>query len=181
MTTTVGTTDQVYELFIKASPEQVWEAITRPEFTAKYFYGSRIEVTPQRRLSLSPDGADTWGDNAVLEWDPPRRLVHEWHASTTPTCGRGTEPRHVGDRGAGRRLFEADRDPRPARERAEDRSQRLGRRLDDGAERVEVRARDRHGTQLTRYSASNHSRQARPRATRRRCARGRAARAPRGT
>ena len=54
MTTTVGTTEQVYELFIKATPEQVWEGITSPEFTTKYFYGSRIEVTPERRLSLSP-------------------------------------------------------------------------------------------------------------------------------
>ena len=51
MTTTVGTTDQVYELFIKASPERVWDAITKPEFTAQYFHGVRIEVTPERRLS----------------------------------------------------------------------------------------------------------------------------------
>ena len=94
MTTTVGTTDQVYELFIKASPEQVWEAITKPEFTAKYFYGSRIEVTPQRRLSLSPDGADTWGDNAVSEWDPPRRLVHEWQSLYDPDLA-AEEPSRV--------------------------------------------------------------------------------------
>jgi uncharacterized protein YndB with AHSA1/START domain len=83
MTTTVGTT-QVYELFIKATPEQVWEAITKPEFTAKYFYGSRIEISAERRLSLSPDGADTWGDDAVAEYDPPRRLVHEWRSMYDP-------------------------------------------------------------------------------------------------
>src|SRR4029079_8444543 len=32
---------QVYQVFIKASPEQIWEAITNPEFTTKYFYGAR--------------------------------------------------------------------------------------------------------------------------------------------
>jgi uncharacterized protein YndB with AHSA1/START domain len=84
MTTTVGTTDQVYELFIKASPERVWDAITQPEFTVKYFHGVRIEFTPERRTSGSADGSETWDENAVLEWDPPRRLSHEWHSFYDP-------------------------------------------------------------------------------------------------
>ena len=33
MTTTTATDTQVYQVFIKASPEQIWEAITTPEFT----------------------------------------------------------------------------------------------------------------------------------------------------
>jgi uncharacterized protein YndB with AHSA1/START domain len=84
MTTTVGTTDQVYELFIKASPERVWDAIIKPEFTVQYFHGVRIEVTPERRISGSADGAEIWDENAVLEWDPPRRLSHEWHSFYDP-------------------------------------------------------------------------------------------------
>jgi uncharacterized protein YndB with AHSA1/START domain len=84
MTTTVGTTDQVYELFIKASPERVWDAITQPEFTVKYVHGVRIEFTPERRTSGSADGSETWDENAVLEWDPPRRLSHEWHSFYDP-------------------------------------------------------------------------------------------------
>jgi uncharacterized protein YndB with AHSA1/START domain len=84
MTTTVGTTDQVYELFIKAAPERVWDAIINPEFTVQYFHGVRIEVTPERRLSGSADGSETWDENAVLEWDPPRRLSHEWHSFYDP-------------------------------------------------------------------------------------------------
>ena len=43
MTTT--TTAQVYQVFIKATPEQIWDAITKPEFTAKYFYGAQVETT----------------------------------------------------------------------------------------------------------------------------------------
>ena len=42
-------TTQVYSVFIKATPEQVWEAITTPEFTAKYFHGSHVTVTPDRK------------------------------------------------------------------------------------------------------------------------------------
>ena len=34
MTTMTATTTQVYQLFIRATPEQIWEAITTPEFTA---------------------------------------------------------------------------------------------------------------------------------------------------
>ena len=68
---------QVYQVFIKATPEQIWEAITTPEFTRRYFHGARITVTPDGYRSLGPNGA-VWGDAAVLEFDPPRRLVHGW-------------------------------------------------------------------------------------------------------
>ena len=37
-------TTQVYQVFIKADPERIWEAITTPEFTLKYFHGARIRV-----------------------------------------------------------------------------------------------------------------------------------------
>jgi uncharacterized protein YndB with AHSA1/START domain len=77
-------TTQVYQVFIRATPEQVWEAITTPEFTTKYFYGARIEVTPEWRRTYSPDGADDWGESAVMEFDPPRRLVHEWRSKYNP-------------------------------------------------------------------------------------------------
>jgi len=77
----VNLTTQVYQVFIKASPEQIWEAITNPEFTTKYFYGARIEVTPERRRTFSPDGSDDWGEGAVMEFDPPKRLVHEWRSA----------------------------------------------------------------------------------------------------
>ena len=76
--TAVATT-QVYQVFIKASPEQIWDAITKPEFTARYFHGARITVVPDGYRSLGPDD-ELWGDERVLEFDPPRRLVHGWHS-----------------------------------------------------------------------------------------------------
>lgn len=74
-------TTQVYQLYIKASPEQVWEAITSNEFRSKYFHGSIVESTfkPGTRIrAWSPDRSELWNDNEVLESDPPRRLVHTW-------------------------------------------------------------------------------------------------------
>jgi uncharacterized protein YndB with AHSA1/START domain len=84
MSTMTQTTVQVYQLFIKATPEQIWEAIVDPEITTKYFHGSRITITPEGRLSTSPDGSENWGDSEVLEWDPPRKLVHGWRSLYDP-------------------------------------------------------------------------------------------------
>jgi uncharacterized protein YndB with AHSA1/START domain len=83
MTTATATTTQVYHLFIKATPERIWEAITNPEFTEKYFYASRVELANGRRRAFGPEG-ELWGDEAILEEDPPRRLVHGWRALYDP-------------------------------------------------------------------------------------------------
>ena len=74
---------QVYQVFIKATAEQVWDAITKPEFTSRYFFGSRVDTsgeagTPFRHVA--PDGVSLWGDDMVLEADRPRRLVHSWRS-----------------------------------------------------------------------------------------------------
>jgi len=84
MSIATQTTVQVYQLFIKATPEQVWQAIVDPDLTSKYFYGSRITVTPEGRVSTSPDGSESWGDSEVLEWDPPHKLVHGWRSAYDP-------------------------------------------------------------------------------------------------
>ena len=83
MSTATATTTQVYQLFIKATPEQVWDAITRPEFTTKYVFASSVEIADGRRVAYGPDG-ELWGDSAILEEDPPRRLVHEWQGLYDP-------------------------------------------------------------------------------------------------
>ena len=76
-------TTQVYQVFIKATPEQIWDAITKPEFTQKYFYGARISATPDRYSSLGPDGS-VWGDDEIYEFDPPRKLSHGWRSLYDP-------------------------------------------------------------------------------------------------
>ena len=93
MTTTTEQATQVYELFIKATPEAIWDAITRPEFTEKYFPAARVDVTPESRRSFGPNG-EVWGDTATLEFDPPRRLVHGWKALYDPELAE-EEPSRV--------------------------------------------------------------------------------------
>ena len=83
MSAATDTTTQIYQVFIKASPEQIWAAITKPDYTARYFHGARIENTPDRHFSRGPDGS-IWADEKVVEFDPPRRLVHEWRSLYDP-------------------------------------------------------------------------------------------------
>jgi uncharacterized protein YndB with AHSA1/START domain len=78
------TTAHVYQVFLRATAEQVWQAITDPAFTAKYFHHTAIESTfepgtPVRYVDVSSGsaGADVvLGEIEVCE--PPRRLVHTW-------------------------------------------------------------------------------------------------------
>jgi uncharacterized protein YndB with AHSA1/START domain len=87
MTTMTEQATQVYSVFIRATPEQVWDAITKPEFTTRYFHGTRIESTFEPGapyLSLAGDGDETLVDGEVLESDPPRMLKHTWRALYDP-------------------------------------------------------------------------------------------------
>ncbi len=93
MTTLTAQTTQVYQLFIKATPEAIWDAITKPEFTERYFHGARIENSPERHRSFGPDGS-AWGDSPTFEFDPPRRLVHGWRSLYDPELAE-EEPSRV--------------------------------------------------------------------------------------
>ena len=92
MTTMTALTTQVYQVFIKASPEQIWEAITKPEFTSKYFHGVTIDTTPEARRSFQ--GGELKNVADVLEFDPPRRLVHSWISYYDPELA-SEEPSRV--------------------------------------------------------------------------------------
>ncbi len=89
MSTIAGTalTTQVYSIFIKASPEQIWEAITTPAFTQRYFYGVPVSVT-----SETFDGGES-AQGTVVEFDPPHRLVHSWRALYDPDAAGEPESR----------------------------------------------------------------------------------------
>ena len=87
MTTMTEQATQVYSVFIRATPEQVWDGITKPEFTTRYFHGTRIESTFEPGapyLSLAGDGDQTLVDGEILESDPPRMLKHTWRALYDP-------------------------------------------------------------------------------------------------
>ena len=50
----------VYTIYIAATPEQVWEALTSAEFSRKYFFGNAVEVNLKvggTFIVRAPDGA----------------------------------------------------------------------------------------------------------------------------
>ena len=91
MTTSTETavTTQVHRVYINATPEAIWEAITSPEWTAKYGYHASAEydlkpggkyravATPEMQSMGMPEELL---DGEVIEADPPRKLVQTWHA-----------------------------------------------------------------------------------------------------
>jgi uncharacterized protein YndB with AHSA1/START domain len=73
------TMEKVFEIYIRTTPERLWEAITDPEIRAKYNFGARVasDWTVGSNLDMSAgDGAFALGTGEILEIDPPRRLVH---------------------------------------------------------------------------------------------------------
>ena len=71
--------EKVFEIYIRTTPERLWEAITDPEIRSKYQFGMRVESdwTPGSRIEMQgPKAAGPMGEGEVLEADPPRRLVH---------------------------------------------------------------------------------------------------------
>ena len=78
---------KVFEIYIKTTPERLWEAITNPEMRAKYTFGVRVhsnwtagskytaEAGPD---TVAPNSPISEGEN--LEVDPPRRLVQSFRA-----------------------------------------------------------------------------------------------------
>jgi uncharacterized protein YndB with AHSA1/START domain len=88
-------TTQVYRVWIRATPQAIWDAITKPEWTSRYGYRNLAE------FDLRPGGAyrakpgkemlessfpvpDVIVDGEVLESDPPHKLVHTWRMLMDP-------------------------------------------------------------------------------------------------
>jgi uncharacterized protein YndB with AHSA1/START domain len=93
MTTTTAQTTQVYQVFIRATPEAIWDAITKPEFTARYFHEARIDNSSDGHRSRGPDGS-VWADEPMYEFNPPKRMVHGWRSLYDPDLA-GEEPSRV--------------------------------------------------------------------------------------
>jgi uncharacterized protein YndB with AHSA1/START domain len=75
--------EKIFEIYIKTTPERLWEAITDPELRSKYNFGVGVvsDWTPGSRYEASSPVAPAplcEGEN--LEVDPPRRLVQSFNA-----------------------------------------------------------------------------------------------------
>jgi uncharacterized protein YndB with AHSA1/START domain len=76
--------EKVFEIYIRTTPERLWEAITDPEIRSRYQFGCLVtsEWTPGSRYEMShPRTPGLLAEGEVLEADPPRRLVQTMTAT----------------------------------------------------------------------------------------------------
>jgi uncharacterized protein YndB with AHSA1/START domain len=73
--------EKVFEIYIKTTPERLWDAITDPETRAKYNFGAGVESDWKKgsRLTMGAPAMEL-GEGEILESDPPTRLVHTMRA-----------------------------------------------------------------------------------------------------
>ncbi|HEX8854588.1 MAG TPA: metalloregulator ArsR/SmtB family transcription factor [Thermoleophilaceae bacterium] len=77
------TMEKVFEIYIKTTPERLWEAITDSEMRQKYSFGVGVESdwTPgSSYTAVHPGAGITISEGENLEVDPPRRLVQSFNA-----------------------------------------------------------------------------------------------------
>jgi uncharacterized protein YndB with AHSA1/START domain len=86
-------TVQVYRVYIKATPESIWEAITKPEWTVQYGYAPLVDYELRSGgafKAFANEGMKAFGcpdvisDGEVIESNPPRKLVQTWRMIMTP-------------------------------------------------------------------------------------------------
>ena len=85
---------QTYRVYIKASPQAVWDALTQPEWTLKYGYapvvdydlrvGGAFRAYPNEGMKQFPNIPDVIIDGEILEVNAPRRLVQTWRMLMDP-------------------------------------------------------------------------------------------------
>jgi uncharacterized protein YndB with AHSA1/START domain len=76
--------EKVFEIYIRTTPERLWDAITDGEIRSKYQFGNRInsDWTVGSRFEMTNPNAQgvVLGEGENLEIDPPRRLVQTMRA-----------------------------------------------------------------------------------------------------
>ncbi len=97
--------EKIFEIYIRTTPERLWEAITDPRDPQQVPLRHRGQVGLDARVpprDRPPGAPGLLGEGEVLEVDPPRRLVqHDDRAVERRGQGRRHHPGHLGDR-AGR-------------------------------------------------------------------------------
>ena len=86
-------TVQVYRIYIKTTPEALWEAITSPQWSVRYGYAPLVDYDLRAGgafRAYANEGMKAMGcpevisDGEVIESDAPRRLVQTWRMTMMP-------------------------------------------------------------------------------------------------
>jgi uncharacterized protein YndB with AHSA1/START domain len=73
----------VYTIYIAATPEKVWQALTTAEFSRKYFFGFAVEAELRvggAFVVRAPDGS-VHIDGEVIECEAPHKLTITWNVN----------------------------------------------------------------------------------------------------
>ena len=81
----------IYQIVIASSAEKIWESLTNPDFTQKFWFGRRVlsdwNVSSDVRI-ITPEGNEEV-KGEVIEFQPNTRLSYTWStpydATTEPT------------------------------------------------------------------------------------------------
>jgi uncharacterized protein YndB with AHSA1/START domain len=88
----------VYQVYIRTTPERLWQALTDASLTEKYYYGTRIHADDWRAgapYNMSYSDGRVVAEGTIVEWDPPRRLVTTFHALWSPEVAAEAPSTHV--------------------------------------------------------------------------------------
>jgi uncharacterized protein YndB with AHSA1/START domain len=86
----------VYEVYIRTTPERLWQAITDPSFIRQYFYDQSVKSSWKagaEYVHRAPDGTVKI-EGTIVEFDPPRRLVQTFSCPFKEET-RGDRPSRV--------------------------------------------------------------------------------------
>src|SRR6185503_8552165 len=76
----------LYVTYIRTTPEKLWAALTQPEFTRQYWFGTSMESEWKAGSAWTLKNAEgrVFDAGAIIEADPPRRLVIKWRNEWKP-------------------------------------------------------------------------------------------------
>ena len=83
----------VFEIYIKTTPERLWQAITDGAITEKYYYGTKAKSDwkPNSPYTYNTQDGTVMLDGIVIESDPPSRLVTTFNPHWMPDAGEFPE------------------------------------------------------------------------------------------
>jgi len=73
----------VYDVYIRATPDRVWEAITSGELTKRWFHGTRLtgDLRPGAKIQYLGNDGEPAVEGEVVEISAPTRFVHTWSSN----------------------------------------------------------------------------------------------------
>ncbi len=76
----------VYVTYIRTTPEKLWDALQKPQFTRAYWFGNTQESDWKKGSAwkmLAPDGKPN-ASGEIVEIEEPKRLVVSWRGEKSP-------------------------------------------------------------------------------------------------